>query len=179
MPGPHDPCTVHRVEPLTDRQIRSSFVNCTKGEASRLKLPLDFAELPWQDLDFLGWVDPGAPLRAHLVVAREDGPLGITLRVPATSRTSAVKSSLCQVCLTGHASSGVTLLAAPLAGTRGREGNTVGIYICSDLACSLYIRGRRRPKLRAGRQEESLTQEERIERTTSNLDAFLAKVTAG
>ncbi|TXS09896.1 FBP domain-containing protein, partial [Streptomyces sp. ms191] len=51
------------MEPLTDRQIRSSFVNCTKGEASRLRLPLDFAALPWEDLDFLGWVDPGAPLR--------------------------------------------------------------------------------------------------------------------
>ncbi|WP_261366570.1 FBP domain-containing protein [Streptomyces sp. Je 1-79] len=179
MPGPYDACTVHRVEPLTDRQIRSSFVNCTKGEASRLKLPLDYAELPWQDLDFLGWIDPGAPLRAHLVVPREDGPLGISLRVPATGRTSAVKSSLCQVCLTGHASSGVTLLAAPLAGSRGREGNTVGIYICADLACSLYIRGKRQPKLRAGRHEESLTLDERIERTTANLDAFLAKVTAG
>ncbi|MFJ3583164.1 FBP domain-containing protein [Streptomyces sp. NPDC090127] len=179
MPRPSDLCTVHRVEPLTDQQIRSSFVNCTKGEAGRLKLPLDFAELPWQDLDFLGWVDPGAPLRAHLVVPREDGPLGISLRVPGASRTSAVKSSLCQVCLTGHASSGVTLLAAPLAGARGREGNTVGIYICADLACSLYVRGKRQPKLRAGRQEESLTAEGRIERMTANLDAFLAKVTAG
>ncbi|GGT79465.1 FBP domain-containing protein [Streptomyces lateritius] len=167
------------MEPLTDKQIRSSFVNCTKGEASRLRLPLDFAELPWQDLDFLGWVDPGAPLRAHVVVPTEDGPLGISLRVPATSRTSAVKSSLCQICLTGHASSGVTLLAAPLAGTRGREGNTVGIYVCADLACSLYIRGKRQPKLRAGRHEESLGLDERIARTMTNLNAFVARVTAG
>ncbi|MGN0119022.1 MAG: FBP domain-containing protein, partial [Streptomyces albidoflavus] len=56
------------VDPLTEKQIRTSFVNSTKGEAARLRLPLDFAELPWPDLDFLGWVDPGAPLRAHLVV---------------------------------------------------------------------------------------------------------------
>ncbi|MEV4947693.1 FBP domain-containing protein [Streptomyces sp. NPDC053755] len=167
------------MEPLTDRQIRSSFVNCTKGEASRLRLPLDFAELPWEDLDFLGWVDPGAPLRAHLVVPREDGPLGVSLRVPATNRTSAVKSSLCQICLTGHASSGVTLLAAPLAGSRGREGNTVGTYVCADLACPLYVRGKRQPKLRGGRQEESLMAEERIDRMMTNLNAFLAKVTAG
>ena len=179
MPSPGTVCTVHRVEPLTDRQIRSSFVNCTKGEASRLRLPLDFAALPWEDLDFLGWVDPGAPLRAHLVLPREDSPLGISLRVPATGRTSAVKSSLCQICLTGHASSGVTLLAAPLAGSRGREGNTVGTYICADLACSLYIRGKRQPKLRAGRQQESLTVDERIERTMTHLNAFVDKVAAG
>ncbi|OEJ24104.1 hypothetical protein AR457_06100 [Streptomyces agglomeratus] len=167
------------MEPLSENQIRSSFVNCTKGEASRLKLPLDFAELPWGDLDFLGWVDPGAPLRAHLVLPRPDGPLGMTLRVPGATRTSAVKSSLCQLCLTGHASSGVTLLAAPLAGARGRAGNTVGIYVCADLACSLYVRGKRQPKLRSGRYEESLTQDERIARTLANLDAFVAKVTQG
>ncbi|MET9348982.1 FBP domain-containing protein [Streptomyces termitum] len=167
------------MEPLTDKEIRASFVNCTKGDAARLKLPLDFAETPWDDLDFLGWVDPGAPLRAHLVVPREDGPLGIALRVPATGRTSAVKSSMCQICLTGHASSGVTLLAAPLAGARGREGNTVGVYVCADLACSLYLRGRRAPKLRGLRHEETLSLEERIARMTGHLDAFLERVTAG
>ncbi|MER6102995.1 FBP domain-containing protein [Streptomyces sp. NPDC001832] len=165
------------MEPLSEKQIRSSFVNCTKGEAARLRLPLDFAELPWEDLDFLGWVDPGAPLRAHLVVPREQGLLGISLRIPSVRRTSAVKSSMCQICLTGHASSGVTLLAAPLAGARGREGNTVGIYICADLACSLYLRGKRQPKLRSGRYEESLTLDERLVRMSGNLGAFAAKVT--
>ncbi|MFJ7492737.1 FBP domain-containing protein [Streptomyces sp. NPDC097727] len=166
------------MERLSEKQIRSSFVNCTKGEAARLRLPLDFDELPWEDLDFLGWVDPGAPLRAHLVVPRAQGPLGISLRVPSARRTSAVKSSMCQICLTGHASSGVTLLAAPLAGARGREGNTVGIYICADLACPLYLRDKRQPKLRSGRYEESLTLDERLARMSGNLDAFAAKVAA-
>ncbi|MFJ9935562.1 FBP domain-containing protein [Streptomyces virginiae] len=165
------------MEPLTEKQIRASFVNCTKGEAARMRLPLDFAELPWEELDFLGWVDPGAPLRAHLLLPREEGPLGISLRVPSVGRTSAVKSSLCQICLTGHASSGVTLLAAPLAGARGREGNTVGTYVCADLACSLYVRGKRQPKLRAGRQEESLTVEERVARMEGNLNGFVSRVT--
>ncbi|WP_328763104.1 MULTISPECIES: FBP domain-containing protein [unclassified Streptomyces] len=167
------------MDPLTEKQIRSSFVNCTKGEAARLKLPLDFNELPWEDLDFLGWVDPGAPLRAHLVRRDADGnPVGITLRVPGTSRTSALKSSVCQICLTGHAASGVSLLVAPLAGARGREGNTVGIYVCSDLACSLYIRGKRQPKLRAGHYEETLTTTEKIDRARTNLNAFTAKITS-
>ncbi|MFJ3198722.1 FBP domain-containing protein [Streptomyces sp. NPDC086989] len=167
------------MDPLTEKQIRSSFVNCTKGEAARLRLPLDFAELPWEDLDFLGWVDPGAPLRAHLVRRDTDGaPLGITLRVPGTSRTSALKSSVCQICLTGHAASGVSLLVAPLAGTRGREGNTVGIYVCADLACSLYMRGKRQPRLRAGRHEETLTLTEKIDRARTNLDAFTNRITA-
>ncbi|MBT2459450.1 FBP domain-containing protein [Streptomyces sp. ISL-86] len=165
------------MEALTEKQIRSSFVNCTKGEAARLKLPLDFAELPWEQLDFLGWVDPGAPLRAHMVSPGTDGsPVGITLRVPGANRTSALKSSICQICLTGHAASGVALLVAPLAGARGREGNTVGTYICADIACSLYIRGKRQPKLRGGRHEETLTLDEKIARARANLDAFAARV---
>ncbi|MGW4201702.1 FBP domain-containing protein [Streptomyces sp. NPDC004726] len=167
------------MDPLSDKEIRSSFVNCTKGEANRLRLPLDFGELPWQDLDFLGWTDPGAPLRAYLVIPRKtDGPLGLALRVPSASRSSAFKSSLCDVCLTGHASSGVSLLVAPLAGTRGREGSTVGLYLCADLACSLYIRGKRQPKLRTARYEESLTVDEKIDRAMGNLDGFAAKVLA-
>ncbi|MFE6132378.1 FBP domain-containing protein [Streptomyces sp. NPDC056437] len=164
------------MEALTEKQIRGSFVNCTKGEATRLKLPADFGQLPWGDLDFLGWTDPGAPLRAHLVLPRADGPVGITLRVPSAGRTSAIKSSMCHVCLTPHASSGVTLFAAPLAGTAGREGNTVGTYLCSDLACSLYIRGRKQPKLRTGVDAETLTEQERIDRTVAHLTAFAEKV---
>ncbi|TXS57585.1 FBP domain-containing protein [Streptomyces sp. t39] len=164
------------MEPLTDKQIRASFVNCTKGDAGRMRLPLDFAGLPWEDLDFLGWVDPGAPLKAHLVLPRDGGLVGMALRIPSAGRTSALKSSMCQACMTAHASSGVTLFAAPLAGAAGREGNTVGIYLCADLACSLYVRGRKQPKLRHGRYEESLTVEEQVRRTTDNLSAFADKV---
>jgi hypothetical protein len=171
------------VEPLTEKQIRSSFVNCTKGEAARLRLPLDFAEVPWPDLDFLGWVDPGAPLRAHLVLPSAhgrhgpQGPLGISLRMPSV-RGGSMKSSMCQLCLTGHASSGVALLVAPLAGAQGREGNTVGVYVCADLACSLYLRGKRQPKLRFVQHEETLTLDERLARMSGNLDAFVSRITA-
>ncbi|MER7832606.1 FBP domain-containing protein [Streptomyces sp. NPDC095602] len=169
------------MKPLSEKQIRASFVNCSKGDAARLKLPADYADLPWEDLDFLGWRDPGAPLRAHIVLPPDalpggaGGPVGITLRVPEKARTSAVKSSLCRICLTGHASSGVSLLAAPRAGVAGRDGNTVGIYICSDLACSLYVRGKRQPALRT-RYEESLSVEERIDRMRANLLAFVENV---
>ncbi|MFE7134473.1 FBP domain-containing protein [Streptomyces sp. NPDC057638] len=170
------------MEPLTENDIRTSLVNCSKGEARRIRLPTGFAELDWDDLDFLGWIDPGAPLRAVIVTPGADGsagPVGIVLRVPATSSTSAVKSSLCSLCLTGHASSGVSLFVAPLAGPRGREGNSVGRYICADLACSLYLRGKRQPAMRTRRYEETLGLEDQIARTLTHLDSFLAKVTAG
>ena len=71
------------MEPLDERAIRSSFVNCSKGEASRIRMPSGLADQPWADLDFLGWTDPGAPLRALLVVPGVDGPTGLVLRRPS------------------------------------------------------------------------------------------------
>lgn len=162
------------MEPLTEKQIRASFVNCTKGEAGRLSVPRTLAELPWGDLDFLGWRDQGAPDRAYLVAPHGDQLIGLTLRAP-TVRRSLLKTNLCSICVTLHAGSGVALLAARRAGVAGREGSTVGTYMCADLACSLYVRGRKRVA-NAERVTESLTVEEQIARTVDNLDAFLLQI---
>jgi hypothetical protein len=163
------------MDPLSEAEIRGSFVNCTKGEARRLNLPREPAELPWDELDFLGWRDPGAPDRGYLVAPGEHGPVGVTLRIPSAKRRSLVKTNICSLCITPHAGSGVDLVAAPRAGAAGREGNTVGTYICSDLACSLYIRGRKRTSLLV-RYEETLGLPGQIARLRANLDHFLAQV---
>ncbi|WP_069467200.1 FBP domain-containing protein [Actinacidiphila rubida] len=170
------------MDPLTEAEIRGSFVNCSKGEAKRLSMPRGLAELPWGDLDFLGWRDAGAPDRAYLVSATGPGgpvdggePVGLTLRVAPGARRNLLRSSLCGLCLTGHSGGGVDLLAAPLAGPAGRQGNTVALYMCADLACSLYVRGRKTSAL-AKRLEETLTLDEQIARTRRNLDGFLGKV---
>ncbi|MEV6302758.1 FBP domain-containing protein [Actinoplanes sp. NPDC051861] len=169
------------MEPLDERAIRASFVNCSKGEAGRIRMPAGLAGdgVPWADLDFLGWTDPGAPLRALLVVPGADGPTGLVLRRPEARKSSALRSSMCRICLTDHAASGVALFVAPLAGAAGRNGNTVGEYICADLACSLYLRGKRQPKMRLIRREETLTLGERVDRAMTNLAAFTARVAAG
>jgi hypothetical protein len=169
------------MEPLDERTIRASFVNCSKGEAARIRMPAGFADggVPWADLDFLGWTDPGAPLRAMLVVPDGEGPTGVVLRRPSPGKANALRSSMCRVCLTEHTSTGVALFVAPLAGPAGRKGNTVGEYLCADLACSLYLRGKRQPKMRLVRREETLSLEERIDRALSNLTAFTDRVTAG
>jgi hypothetical protein len=163
------------MEPLTEQQIRASFVNCSKGEASRIKMP-DLTAVPWRDLDFLGWSDPAAPQRALIVTAELEG---IVLRRPDSRRTSAMRSSMCRVCYTGHTADGVTLFVAPLAGPAGRNGNTVGEYLCSDLACSLYLRGKRQPRGRLVRQEETLTLDERVDRAMTNLNGFVKRVVSG
>jgi hypothetical protein len=87
------------------------------------------------------------------------------------------KTSMCSICLTSH-TGGVTLMVAPRTGKAGQQGNTVGDYLCSDLSCSLYVRGKKAVRGLGGRPPERLTLEEKVERTMANLAAFIAKVTA-
>ncbi|MFF4836864.1 FBP domain-containing protein [Streptomyces sp. NPDC001315] len=159
---------------LTEPEIRNSFVNCSKGEAKRLTVPRDLDQRPWDDLDFLGWRDPGAPDRSCLVTEREGQFIGVTLRFPSSQR-GFLHRSMCSLCLTTHRGGGVSLMTARKAGAAGREGNSVGLYMCTDLACSLYARGKKVPDS-GSRFEESLTVEEQIARTTGNLSAFLDKL---
>ncbi|MEU7279210.1 FBP domain-containing protein [Streptomyces sp. NPDC045431] len=161
---------------VTERTIRASFVNCSKGEAARLPLPRDLAERPWDDLDFLGWRDLSAPDRAYLVAERGEQVVGVALRL-ASRQAAGLRRSLCSICLTTHPLSGVTLMTARKAGAAGREGNSVGLYVCTDLDCSLYVRGKKRPESGA-RFDERLTVEEQIERTRGKLAAFLDQLYA-
>ncbi|WP_405719288.1 FBP domain-containing protein [Streptomyces sp. NBC_00046] len=156
---------------LSEQDIRTSFINCSKGEAKRLPLPRDLDEQPWDELDFLGWRDLSAPGRSYIVTERDGELIGVTLRFPAQQR-GFLHRSMCSLCLTTHPGGGVSLMTARKTGAAGREGNSVGLYICTDLACSLYVRGRKIPAS-GGRFEETLTLEEQVARTRSNLDAFL------
>ncbi|MBZ6107760.1 MULTISPECIES: FBP domain-containing protein [Streptomyces] len=163
------------MKPLTEHDIRTSFVNCSKGAAKRLPLPKNLADLDhWDDLDFLGWFDLSAPDRSYLVVERADELVGLSLRGASGSR-GFLRRSMCSLCLTTHPGSGVSLMTAPKAGPAGRAGNSVGLYICADLDCSLYVRGRKKAAP-GGRMEESLTVELQIERLRGNLDAFVERV---
>jgi hypothetical protein len=164
--------SVAAMKSVTESDVRASFVNCSKGEAKRLAVPSDLARRPWADLDFLGWVDPGAPGRAYLVADREGELIGLVMRSAAAQ---AHRPTMCTVCLTTHPGSGVALLTAPKAGPSGRQGNSVGTYLCSDLACSLYVRGLKSPPP-GGRLKESLSLDELIERTRVNLFGFVDRV---
>ncbi len=69
------------MQALTEKQVRRSFVNCSRGEAEGMTLPRTFTETPWEELVVLGWRDPRAPLRGYLVVEREGRTVGVA--VPA------------------------------------------------------------------------------------------------
>ncbi|WP_033221630.1 FBP domain-containing protein [Kitasatospora phosalacinea] len=162
---------------LTEPAIRASFVNCTKGEANRLALPRHLAELPWEELDFLGWRDPGAPDRGYLVAEHGERLVGVALRRAQRAGAGARQGAMCSICLTAHAASGVALLTARKAGrASGGEYASAGEYFCGDLACSLYVRGRKRAPAGGVRMRESLSAEEKAARARANLAAFLARV---
>ncbi|WP_432906877.1 FBP domain-containing protein [Micromonospora matsumotoense] len=160
--------------PLTEQEIRAAFVNCTKGETKRLYVPRDLAQQPWADLDYLGWRDPRAPDRAYLVAELDGRRKALALRCP-TPTTRQPPRGMCAICLTSPAG-GVSLMVAAKAGRAGQQGNSVGTYICTDLACSLYVRGRKDAGPGA-RMPESLTLEEKARRTVANVAAFIARVT--
>jgi hypothetical protein len=163
------------MRPVTEHEIRASFVNCSKGEAKRLGLPKDFAGLPWDDLDFLGWRDPGAPERAYLVAERDGRLVGVALRRASGASRGFTSRSMCSLCLTTRAGGAVALMTARRTGEAGRQGNSVGQYLCDDLDCSLYVRGKKH-SVAGGEYEESLTLDEKIVRVQTNLHTFLDKV---
>lgn len=174
LPNSFRQISVSFMKPLTEQEIRTAFVNCTKGEAKRLSVPRDLAERPWDDLDFLGWRDPQAPDRAYLATELDGRPVALALRCPSPASWQ-MRRSMCSMCITTH-TGGVSLMVAAKAGKAGQQGNSVGAYICSDLACSLYVRGKKDAGIGA-RLHESLTLEEKIQRTVVNLAAFIARVT--
>ncbi|MEV5569708.1 FBP domain-containing protein [Spirillospora sp. NPDC052269] len=167
------------MQAITERDLRACFVNCSKGDAKRLNLPRDFAETPWDDLEFLGWRDPKAPDRAYLVTETADRLVGIALRyASAPGKARGFNStSLCSFCQTVHTGGGVALMSARRAGEAGKQGNTVGQYLCADLACSLYVRGKKQTLL-GDAHDDGIPLEQKTTRIMTNLNAFIALVVA-
>ncbi|MBC7725260.1 MAG: FBP domain-containing protein [Burkholderiaceae bacterium] len=126
------------MKPLTADDIRTSMVNATRGEVERMPLP-GLHEVIWESREYLGWRDPRAPLRGYLVHWVGEVPVGIVLRASETPLRPGI-TAMCSFCRTTQPGDQVRMFSAPRAGQAGRDGNTVGTYICSDLACSHIIR---------------------------------------
>ena len=154
---------------MTEREVRRSFVNCSRGESEGMHLLAGFAGLDWDDLVLLGWRDPKAPLRGYLVLEREGRPLGISLRA-ADTRMSGRTPAMCLLCETALSGDAVSLFTARRAGESGRNGNTVGTYICADLGCSRRARTEIPPWLRE--RDPDVVAEERAAELRRRADAF-------
>lgn len=158
---------------LTEEAVRGSFVNATDAELARLELPWWFDATLWDSLDYLGWTDPGLPERGYLVTETSFGLVGVILRLPKNRPHG--RRTLCNLCWTQHSGPGALLMVARRAGRAGLNHNTIGTYMCADLACSMYLRGLRR-STGGGLLPETLEPDARIQRLRDNVEDFLARV---
>ena len=126
------------MKPLTPADIRASFVNATRGEAERVPMP-GLHDVIWADREYLGWRDQQAHQRAYLVHWADDRPVGILLRSSEFSLQPGI-AAMCSLCRITRRSDEISLFSAPRSGQAGRDGNTIGTYLCDDLACSHLIR---------------------------------------
>jgi hypothetical protein len=154
---------------LTEKQVREALGNCSRRERQAANLPkLD--AVAWDDLEYLGWRDPKAPQRGYIVYSTGDGARGIVLRAPETRVT---RTAQCALCHAVH-QDGVSLFVAPRGGAAGRNGNTIGTYICDDLACSAHLRAALRPSRRLP-DPAPVIAEQGVE-LLRRVDAFVAAV---
>lgn len=164
------------MRPLTEEDVRSSFVNASADELRLVALPADFVLADWDHLDFLAWRDPRARGRGYLITELHEGePVGVVLR--AAEGTSRARSGMCNLCHTMQPADQVVLYSARKAGEAGAYGDSVGTYICADLSCHEMVR------LAAplAPSEVRASVDRKIDGTRSRAEAFVERVleTAG
>ncbi|GGM11066.1 FBP domain-containing protein [Promicromonospora citrea] len=127
------------MNPLTEKQIRASFVNASKREAAQATLP-DLSEIDWEQLDYLGWHDRKAPLSSYVVLELDGTPTGVLLRSSDAKTGRARSKGVCAWCEDVVVTDEVSLYVARRAGAKGRNGNTIGTLICTEFVCSRNVR---------------------------------------
>ena len=164
------------MEKVTAADIRRSIVNGSRRDVAELAVPADLDGLDWDNLDYVGWRDPKLTLRGYIVYPLDGELVGVILRA-AESSSSRRRSAMCQLCRAPRPGDEVTLFTARRAGHAGRELNTVGTYICTDLSCSEQVRI---PVARTPlRPDPAAVTAQSIAGLNERLSAFLASVLRG
>lgn len=156
----------------TEQEIRKSFINCSKGEAQRINLPKDVLQ-DWESRIFLGWIDPKSPQHGYLVAETDEGLKGIAVQKKAGKGRG--NAQMCQICMTLHPGSGISLVSIQQPKAKKDHYNSLGTYICADLACSDYTLGKRKPE-GIRQMDETLTAEQRSDRTLENIRGLVQRV---
>ncbi len=161
------------MQPLVESDIRGSLGNASEAELAQLSLPVRFFVTEWAHLDAFGWRDPRIPSRGYLVTELDGAPAGVVLRA-APSAGSHHRAAICNLCHTQQPGDQVVLFSARRAGEAGERGDSVGTYMCADLACQETVRlGRPAAPLEV---QPSVHELERIEGLARRTRAFVADV---
>jgi len=157
------------MKPLTPEHIRSSIVNASPAEIARMHLP-GLHEVVWQEREFLGWRDPQGSQRGYIAWWVGNRPVGILLRA-ASNRLRPGIGAMCSLCHTPQPATQVLMFSAARGGESGRAGNSIGTYICADLACSIMIR------IFPGQSEMLLMRDELVARRSVGLQLRVGRFT--
>ena len=159
------------MRPIDERGIRASFINASRKEVADLTLPVGFAELDFEKLDFLGWVDPKQPRRAYVVAFDGERPVGVLLQRAEQRVLARAQCSWCEDVTLRH---DVQLFTARKAGPAGRKGDAVGTLVCAEFGCSRTVR--MLPPLAYQGYDRELARDLRILRLQEHIAGFLAEV---
>ncbi|MCK8466954.1 FBP domain-containing protein [Microbacterium sp. KSW4-16] len=125
------------MRPLTEADVRASFVNADAEELRIMEMPHDFLLVDWDYLDFFAWSDPNASRRGYVLIPLEETVVGIVLRATEPGRG---RSGMCDICHTMQPGNQISLFSARRSGQAGRRGDSVGTYMCADLSCHENVR---------------------------------------
>ncbi|BDZ40498.1 FBP domain-containing protein [Microbacterium suwonense] len=159
------------MRPIDERAIRASFRNASRKEVSSLTLPADFAELDFENLDYLGWFDPKMPRRAYVVAEVDDGLVGVLLQ--RTEQRTARRAQ-CAWCDDVTLRNDVQFFSARKAGAAGRKGDTIGTLICENFGCSANVR--KLPPLAYEGYDRELARDLRMLRLQEHVASFLGEI---
>lgn len=125
------------MRPLTESDVRASFINVTEDERRDIEMPHDFLFVDWDFRDFFAWRDPASGKRGCVVIEQGGMLVGIVLRAAGSGR---VRTGMCNICRTAQPGNQVSLFSARKAGAAGERGDSIGTYICDDLSCHENVR---------------------------------------
>lgn len=159
---------------LTEAQIRASLINVTQSERRSLTLPSEFADTPWDTLQFYGARDRKLALVGYVVVELDGVPTGLLLR-QADARPK--NRAQCSWCNDIQLPNDVLLFTAKRVGEAGRRGDTVGTLACDRFQCN--ENARRRPASAYIGFDIEAAREARIAALRENVEAFVRSVRDG
>lgn len=159
------------MRPIDERTLRASFLNASRKEVSDLTLPPGFAEVDFEKLDYLGWVDPKLPRRSYVVAWVDDVLTGVILQ---RAEQRVIARAQCSWCEDVTLRNDVQLYVARKAGPAGRKGDTIGTLVCTEFGCSKNVRVL--PPLAYDGYDRELAREMRIVRLQEHVAAFIAAV---
>ena len=152
------------MEPLKREEILASF-----EEQEDLFVP-DLAAVPWDVLDYYGWVHPAGHLGFLVLQSPNDGSIrGVRLR-RSQRQSRKPRMEMCSWCHHVHRTNGTAMFTVSVRGSDGRH--TLGNVVCKDLDCSLRIRNLVEPD---SFMKESLYQPAKIWRMQQTMHRWLAR----